>query len=161
MFPTFTGNSRRPRNVNLSGQKNINPFASGTSKSSVAVADAAAERRQRQQERERKQAAQRIQRTWRGHKVRRELSSSYRARFDQLYPGDAIAGDLSMTQRLPEGLALLLSVFQPELLGDLRRLARVSMDLDTALADDMLVQSLYTPWRMNALVSALLEALQW
>jgi hypothetical protein len=93
--------------------------------------------------------------------VRRDLFSSYRARFDQLYPDDAVPGDANMTERLPEALALLLSVFRPGLPGDLRRLARVCMDLDTALTDDMQVQTLYSPWRMNTVLEALLEALQW
>lgn len=93
--------------------------------------------------------------------MRRDVSSSYRARFDQLYPDDAVPGDANMTERLPEGLALLLSVFQAELPDDLHRLARVCMDLDCVLGDDMLVQTLHTPWRMNTLVEALLEALRW
>lgn len=92
--------------------------------------------------------------------MRRDVSSSYRARFDQLYPDDAVPGDANMTERLPEGLALLLSVFQAELPDDLHRLARVCMDLDCVLGDDMLVQTLHTPWRMNTLVEALLEALR-
>ncbi|KAF4476898.1 putative E3 ubiquitin protein ligase [Colletotrichum fructicola Nara gc5] len=55
MFPTFTGNSRRPRNVNLSGQ-NLNPFAatswtpSAGSGASKTVSNAQAERAQRQQD---------------------------------------------------------------------------------------------------------------
>src|ERR1700680_4464473 len=88
MFQTFSGRSRRPRQVNLSGQ-NLNPFAasswspsaSGTQKT---VANAQQEREQRRQERERLNASKRIQRTWRGHRSRRQLADSRRALWDEI-----------------------------------------------------------------------------
>jgi len=89
MFQTFTGNSRRPRQVNLSG-RNSNPFAaiSGapTSRAPLnsqdAIAHAQQERRARQQERDRLQAAKTLQRTWRGHRSRKAVSTSYRQEWD-------------------------------------------------------------------------------
>lgn len=89
MLQTFTGNSRRPRQVNLSGRNN-NPFAavSGapTSRAPLnshdAIAHAQQERRARQQERDRLQAARTLQRTWRGHRTRKALSTTYRQEWD-------------------------------------------------------------------------------
>ncbi|MCJ1244029.1 hypothetical protein MMC30_001226 [Trapelia coarctata] len=89
MFQTFTGNSRRPRQVNLSGRNN-NPFAavSGapTSRAPLnsqdALAHAQQERRARQQERDRLQAAKTLQRTWRGHRSRKAMSTNYRQEWD-------------------------------------------------------------------------------
>ncbi|EOD51185.1 putative iq and hect domain protein [Neofusicoccum parvum UCRNP2] len=63
MFQTFTGSSRRPRQVNLSGRVS-NPFAQpGVGQGSQsAVQSAQQERAQRQRERDRLNAAKRIQR---------------------------------------------------------------------------------------------------
>ena len=89
MFQSFTGSSRRPRQVNLSGRNN-NPFAA-TSRSTQptlpqnahnAVAHAHQERLARQQERERLLAAKHLQRVWRGHASRVELRSRYRRTWD-------------------------------------------------------------------------------
>ena len=77
MFPSFTGNARSRRQVNLSGRTN-NPFASTQN----ALAQAQQERILRQQERERPPAATRIQKTWRGHKGRREARARWRQEWD-------------------------------------------------------------------------------
>ncbi|KAI1633710.1 hypothetical protein F4809DRAFT_652390 [Biscogniauxia mediterranea] len=89
MFPTFTGTSRRPRNVNLSGQSNTNPWAtsgwspagsgSGASKT---VANAQAEREKRQRERDELSASKRIQRVWRGHRERQSVKERCRREYD-------------------------------------------------------------------------------
>ncbi|MCJ1472096.1 hypothetical protein MMC13_000743 [Lambiella insularis] len=89
MFQSFTGNSRRPRQVNLSGRNN-NPFAAVSSSktptvpqnSHDAIAHAQQERKARQQERERLQAAKTLQKTWRGHATRREIRNGYRQEWD-------------------------------------------------------------------------------
>ncbi|KAK0707438.1 hypothetical protein B0H67DRAFT_311243 [Lasiosphaeris hirsuta] len=132
MFPTFTGNSRKSRNVNLSGQRAINPFTS-TSWSpaspvgaSQTVAHAQAERQQRQQERDRLKAALRIQRSWRGHRVRRGVRLSRRQLLDQLYSGGATVDAL---QRSIRGLPLILAVFQASKPEDHKRVRRVAQDL--------------------------------
>lgn len=91
MFPTFTGDSRRRRPVNLSG-RNSNPFAQtgGPSQSSQnAVANALQTRVERQQERERSQAAVRLQRTWRGHCSRKRLKRDQRVHWDEIEKGVA------------------------------------------------------------------------
>ena len=89
MFQSFTGTSRKPRNVNLSG-RNTNPFAAGPASqhstvpqnSQNAIAHAQQERRARQQERDRLQAAKTLQKTWRGHASRKEIKSRYRQEWD-------------------------------------------------------------------------------
>ena len=85
MFPSFTGSTRPKRQVNLSGRNN-NPFAAlpGSRTSSIpqtsqnALAQAQHERILRQQERERPPAATKIQKTWRGHKERKQAKIIWR-----------------------------------------------------------------------------------
>lgn len=106
MYPSFTGSSRRPRQVNLSGRRS-NPFA--------AVAEAQQERGKRQKERDRLNAARVIQRSWKGHKSRENVKAVIRREFDETessvdatasstfsqprpYPDEALA--LSQMQRL-------------------------------------------------------------
>ena len=86
MFQTFTGNSRRPRQVNLSGRNN-NPFAAVQQRSTpqgspAAVLQAQQERKARQQERERLQAAKIIQRRWKGYSTRRAIATELRTTWD-------------------------------------------------------------------------------
>lgn len=115
MFPTFSGNSRRLRNVNLSGQRHSNPFAAhslspstglGASKT---VADAQAGRRQRQQEREELKAARLIQRSWRGHRSRRQVKAGRREALKELYSSPN--SGLSRDDRIQKAFPLLLSSF--------------------------------------------------
>jgi ubiquitin-protein ligase E3 C len=132
MFPTFSGNSRRPRNVNMSGQKNLNPFAAtswtpnSSSTASKTVADAQAERNKRQHEREKLKAAQSIQKTWRGHATRRCLKDQRREALDALY------NDLSVTDpltRTAEALPLVVTALDPRRSDDRGRLDRFVQDL--------------------------------
>jgi len=132
MFPTFTGSSRKARNVNLSGQKAINPFTSTSWTPSAAVgasktvAHAQAERLQRQQERERLKAAQRIQRTWKGHRARRSARASRREAFDLLYREKRLD---NIEQRTAEATPLILSTYQSTNTEDQRRLCQLAGDL--------------------------------
>lgn len=132
MFPTFSGNSRRPRNVNMSGQKNLNPFAAtswspnNSSNASKTVADAQAERNKRQHEREKLKAAQSIQKTWRGHASRTCLKDKRRETLDALY------NDSSRTDprtRAAEALPLVVAALDPRIPDDRIRLERFSQDL--------------------------------
>ncbi|KAK0640874.1 hypothetical protein B0T16DRAFT_336075 [Cercophora newfieldiana] len=162
MFPSFTGNSRRPRNVNLSGQRATNPFTSTSwSSSSPAgasktVAHAQAERQQRQRERERLQATLRIQRLWRGHRARRRLRTSRRQMLDQLYSGQG-SGD--GVRRTIEALPLLLAVYQTSVPEDYDRLRWMAQELVQtgfgAFAPDGIPS-----FRMNKLVRVLIAALE-
>ena len=85
MFTSFTGNTRRARQVNLGGKK-TNPFGPpGSGAGSQAALDRAQqERAQRQRERDTLNASKRIQRVWRGHFARRELADHIRREWDKL-----------------------------------------------------------------------------
>jgi ubiquitin-protein ligase E3 C len=127
MFQTFSGSSRRPRQVNLSGQ-NSNPFAASTWSPSASgtqktVANAQQERQQRQQERERLNASKRIQRTWRGHKVRRELADARRKAWDETSTTQQTSGTEAI---LAEQLRLIVTFFSQRRRDDLDRLANLS-----------------------------------
>ena len=82
---TFTGNSKRARNVNLSGRA-PNPWAnlppSSTTSTSHTLANAQAERERRQQERDRLNRAKIIQRLARGRAVRQKIRAEWRAQWD-------------------------------------------------------------------------------
>ncbi|KAF4125611.1 ubiquitin-protein ligase E3 C [Geosmithia morbida] len=130
MFSTFTGSSRRPRNVNLSGQTG-NPFTntswspSSASNSNKSVSDAQADRERRQTERQRLKAAGSIQRTWRGHRERQRLAELRRTSFDQLF--DPRTHSLP-SKRLPSAFNLLLSFFTARRNDDIQRLAAFVRD---------------------------------
>ncbi|KAI9729338.1 MAG: hypothetical protein M1818_008538 [Claussenomyces sp. TS43310] len=125
MFQSFTGSSRRPRQVNLSGQ-NIDPFApsawapdaAGARKS---VAAAQHERQQRQLERDRINATKRIQRVWRGRKVRSSLKDSRRAEWDAIVE-DSMSLHGPYLAGLPDELRLLLSFCDSHKSEDIKRL---------------------------------------
>jgi ubiquitin-protein ligase E3 C len=101
MFQSFTGNARRPRQVNLSG-RNTNPFASSPAARQAphgygpqnTLAIAQQERILRQQERERLGAARTLQRTWRGYKIRKVIRSLWRAEWDAVEQR-RVGGELS------------------------------------------------------------------
>lgn len=89
MFQSFTGSSRRPRQVNLGG-RTTNPFAAFPSGSQTThrsgpqntLAIAQQERIYRQQERERLAASQLLQRTWRGYRSRKSTRNAWRTEWD-------------------------------------------------------------------------------
>jgi ubiquitin-protein ligase E3 C len=83
MFTSFTGSTRRPRQVNLSGRK-TNPFGTPSTGagSQAAVDRAQQERAQRQRERDTLNAAKKIQRVWRGHASRRRVADILREEWD-------------------------------------------------------------------------------
>ncbi|KAL1881708.1 ubiquitin-protein ligase (E3) [Paecilomyces lecythidis] len=99
MFQSFTGSSRRPRQVNL-GSRNANPFAGfpsgrgaphgGGTQNTLAIAQQ--ERILRQQERERLSASRRIQRTWRGYRSRKITRNIWRSEWDAIERGRVSAG---------------------------------------------------------------------
>jgi ubiquitin-protein ligase E3 C len=127
MFQSFTGNSRRPRQVNLSGQEpnlfaawGSSPTASGIQKT---VAVAQAERQHRQQERDRLNATKRIQRTWRGHRSRRNLANMRRQEWDDL-ENDGDEQDSLIPFKVNQQLRLLLAFFSADDAGDIGRLSR-------------------------------------
>lgn len=120
----------------MSGQKNLNPFAasswtpSASSTASKTVAGAQAERRQRQLERDKLKAAENIQRTWRGHKVRRNLKDRRREEIDALYTDDALRSNIELRSSL--ALPLVITALDASRLDDQERLVRFAMDLETS-----------------------------
>ncbi|KAI0133532.1 HECT-domain-containing protein [Xylariales sp. AK1849] len=130
MFPSFTGNSRRPRNVNLSGQRNANPWAnsgwtSAPTGASQTVANAQAEREKRQRERDVQAATKRLQRVWRGHKTRRNAKAQHRKEWDDLYSKNETVPD---PERVTRALPLILALFEPGSADDQRRLDQFVQD---------------------------------
>ncbi|KIX04114.1 uncharacterized protein Z518_07667 [Rhinocladiella mackenziei CBS 650.93] len=90
MYQSFTGSSRKTRQVNLSGRNTSNPWAAlsrpglgNPSGSPNPVAQAQADRVKRQNERERLNATKRIQKLWRGHSSRRKQKSHWRHIWDE------------------------------------------------------------------------------
>ncbi|OTB01915.1 hypothetical protein M426DRAFT_63280 [Hypoxylon sp. CI-4A] len=131
MFSTFTGSSRRPRNVNLSGQRNNNPWGGpswspSNSGASKTVAQAQAEREKRQKERDELNAAKKIQRVWRGHKDRQSFKQTCRQQFDALY---SPATELDSTTRVTRAIPLLLFLFNRLRQEDQQRLDYFAQDL--------------------------------
>jgi ubiquitin-protein ligase E3 C len=160
MFQTFSGSSRRPRQVNLSGQ-NLNPFAasswtpsaSGTQKT---VANAQQERQQRQQERERLNASKRIQRTWRGHRSRRQLADSRRAVWDDVET-HGVHSETNIV--LVEQTKLLVAFFSPRRRDDIGRLTSLSSRISIPGYQDFLALEEVQPLLLR-LANVTLEALQ-
>lgn len=135
-FTTFTGSSRRPRNVNLSGQpSNPNPFASSSlwnqpGDPSRTVHQAQADRQQRQRERERLQAARTIQRVYRGSLARAAARDQHRARFDAVYAALPMAGaSADAAERVDRALSHLVRAFRLADRQDVDRLSRLCDDL--------------------------------
>lgn len=163
MFPTFSGSSRRPRNVNLSGQKKMNPFAatswtpSNASNASKTVADAQAERNRRQLERDKLKAAQSIQRTWRGHRSRRNLKNERRQSLDSLYANSSISDP---RERAIEALPLVVAALDPRIPADRLRLERFSYDLVQSNCSVVKSKSIAHTSQIKSLTGLLLVFLQ-
>jgi ubiquitin-protein ligase E3 C len=132
MFQSFTGNSRRPRQVNLSG-RNPNPFAA-SSASKNALVNAQQERFLRKLERDRLSAAKMIQRVWRGHSCRTRTRNSWRCAWDEMGdrgPGWSarVSGGVGHEAIGPESFKQ-----EDEFLADLRLLLYFA---DVKVAEDM------------------------
>ncbi len=159
MFQTFSGSSRRPRQVNLSGQ-NLNPFAANSWTPSAigskqTLAHAQQERQQRHQERERLNASKRIQRVWRGHRTRKAVANSRRATWDELDTRGSYAGDNVLIQLS----GLLITFFSPRRQDDVARLTRLSSRI-SADGSKLFVASQDVQVQLVRLANVTLEALQ-
>lgn len=98
MFPSFTGSARPKRQVNLSGRSS-NPFSAPGLRTphapqSVqnALAQAQQERILRQQEREKPPAATKIQKAWRGYRVRSDVTRECRRQWDSQEQKNELCG---------------------------------------------------------------------
>ncbi|KAI1146072.1 hypothetical protein F4825DRAFT_441811 [Nemania diffusa] len=132
MFPTFTGSSRRPRNVDLSGQRKTNPWANSSwaptqSGASKTVAQAQAERERRHREREELAATKRLQKVWRGHRDRRQLRDLRRQEYDTLYRHRVLPQ--AARPRIKQAFPLLLAILVPTRSDDQQRLDLFISDL--------------------------------
>ncbi|KAK6430772.1 ubiquitin-protein ligase (E3), partial [Oleoguttula sp. CCFEE 5521] len=158
--PSFTGSSRRQRQVNLSGRTPANPFTAGGSiaGAQAAIASAQQDRVERQQQRQRLQACGRIQRVWRGHNDRRQAHKAWRDVWDAVerdQHGAYPSLDVSLTQ-----MNRLMLFFSPTTdAGDVQRLSRYgTRQIATATAS----ATPQDPWpgAYGRLRQACLEALQ-
>ncbi|KAH4990074.1 hypothetical protein HBI40_039700 [Parastagonospora nodorum] len=127
MFTSFTGNTRRPRNVNLGGRK-TNPFGNpGAGSGSQAALDRAQQdRAQRQRERDTLNAAKRIQRIWRGHAARQQVADGLRRSWDaqEQSAGASPAPAYSSEEEALAQLHRLLRFASSRSEDDLRRIQR-------------------------------------
>ncbi|KAK0941224.1 ubiquitin-protein ligase (E3) [Friedmanniomyces endolithicus] len=145
MYQTFSGTSRRPRQVNLSGRPS-NPFAAASPAGGPqsAIASAQQDRIARQHQRDRIQASARIQRVWRGHSARRKTFQTWRTIWDDLEEerrntdGGYASEDDSLRQ-----LTRLLLFYQPK--ADVRRLAWYGMR-QVATASQASTPCIGGPW---------------
>lgn len=158
MFQTFTGTSRRPRQVNLSG-RTTNPFASSGHGGQSAVMAAQQERERRQRERDRVNAAKLLQRTWRGSSCRRGVKRKWRDEWDQAdgVDGSAEPIDIRSTsapytseQEALSQLSRLLHFVNTSDERDVARLLRLSRRLKLGLQTGCLMTS-GGPWPLSYL----------
>ncbi|KAI2636747.1 hypothetical protein GGS21DRAFT_513023 [Xylaria nigripes] len=165
MFPTFSGSSRRPRNVDLSGQRNANPWAksgwapaqSGASKT---VAQAQVEREKRHRERTELAAAKRIQSAWRAHRDRQQVRALRRQEFDALYKSPVLPHNAH--ERIQQALPLLLAYFVPSQSDDHQRLDWFISDL-RSLSKELSLSinsSIFSPSTWDRLARLLVRALE-
>lgn len=146
MFQSFTGNARRPRQVNL-GARNPNPFAAFPSgrtghgsgpQNTLAIAQQ--ERLARQQERDRLGASRLVQRAWRGYQSRKNTHGTWRTEWDTIeqeragtsLPFDDVTGQAGLdveasvsyasAARCLSQLRLLVQFLEPWNNGDVVRL---------------------------------------
>lgn len=152
MFQTFSGSSRRPRQVNLSGQT-PNPFAAGTWSSPASasgaqktVAHAQQEREQRQRERERLNASKKIQRVWRGHRSRVELADARRQQYKAAY--SSCEGEHDALVPL-EQLKLLMAFCNPERDNDVAQLTELGRKFVHSKNTGLMSQAEYQPYLLK------------
>lgn len=149
--------------MNMSGQKKMNPFAatswtpSNASSASKTVAEAQAERNKRQLERDKLKAAQSIQRTWRGHRSRRNLKNERRQALDALYDDPSISDPRT---RASEALPLIIAALNPRIPADRSRLDRFAQDLVQTNCSVVKTGSTSNTSQLRRLMSLLLAFLQ-
>ncbi|RYC62494.1 hypothetical protein CHU98_g3718 [Xylaria longipes] len=165
MFPTFSGSSRRPRHVDLSGQRNTNPWASSSwsptqSGASKTVAQAQAERERRHREREELAATKRLQKVWRGHRDRQQLRDLRRQEYDALYRHPLVPQ--SARQRIKQAFPLLLAILVPSRTDDQRRLDLFISDLLSlsSTPSSSIDFTLFSPVAWDRLARLLVRALE-
>ncbi|TKX24198.1 putative E3 ubiquitin protein ligase [Elsinoe australis] len=135
MYNTFTGSSRRPRQVDLSGRR-TNPFATGPSGGpQSAIQNAQHDRQQRQRQREELAAAKNLQRVWRGYSSRKRGQQLWRERWDGLYAGSEGQPFTSEDEALAN-LRLLLGFVNHKENDDIQRLLSCCLRLSRSNLPD-------------------------
>lgn len=157
-FSTFSGSSKKTRNVNLSGQRNVNPFSANkwspaSSGASATVAQAQAEREKRHRERQELNAARLLQRVWKGHKAREQTKELCRGHFDTLY-------HTSSLERVHSALPLLLVLFDPTNHQDQQRLDLFVQDCTSSADAGSAFLNISSPRLQNKLTLVLVKALE-
>ncbi|QDS75114.1 hypothetical protein FKW77_007378 [Venturia effusa] len=143
-FQSFTGSSRRPRQVNLSGHR-VNPFGG-------AVQSAQQERERRQRERDRLLAAKVLQRRWRGHSSRKAVREQRRTEWDTEEHESGEGGPYQSEQRAWEQLQRLSYFLKLETDKDgkdMNRLRRYMERLNLSQRNGLACAS--GPWPMGYL----------
>ncbi|GAB7350385.1 hypothetical protein MBLNU459_g1007t1 [Dothideomycetes sp. NU459] len=126
MYQSFTGSSRRPRQVNLSG-RNTNPFAAvsvAPQGPQQAIQSAHQDRQQRQQQRLELNAAKNLQRTWRGYSSRKKARDAWRAQWDAAETSSTASAAYPSPDESLGRLRSLLLFFTPNQPADIKRLLR-------------------------------------
>jgi ubiquitin-protein ligase E3 C len=142
MFQTFSGSSRKPRQVNLGGPKS-NPFAKQS-----ALQNAQQERENRQRERDRLATARLLQRRWRGYAARKQVRAAWRDDFDaQEEGGDAETSYPSQEVALIQLERLLQCANLRHNSPDIQRLHRYIMRLRSTLRNEDVICA-GGPWPM-------------
>ncbi len=121
------------------------------------VSNAQADREKRQAERLRLKAAGNIQRTWRGHKVRRTLDDSRRLAFDNLYNSDK--NGPADPETLHFAFNILLAFFSVRRTRDLERLVLFVRDCEHISLEEIAPSDAH-PSRMLRFARILVDAVQ-
>lgn len=123
MHTSFTGSTKKARQVNLQGRANVNAWGKVAGPANT-IAQAQAEREKRALDRRRLNAAKNIQRVWRGHKIRTLKQEEWRDQYDTIEQQALSNGQTA--RRPPESLAsqlrLLLRFFDLGSSSDHQRL---------------------------------------
>jgi ubiquitin-protein ligase E3 C len=136
MFQTFTGSSRKPRQVNLSSRRS----------DGNALLFAQQERERRQRDRDRQNTAKLLQRLWRGHSTRGQLRQRWRDEWDARE--HASGEDAYQTQaEALEQLQRLLHFVRLQDEEDVDRLRRYVMRLRRTLQNQDIICA-GGPWPM-------------
>ena len=123
MHTSFTGSTKKARQVNLQGRANVNPWGKVAGPAST-IAQAQAEREKRALDRRRLNAAKNIQKVWRGHRSRRRQKVEWRNQYDAVEQKAFSCGQANSRPQedLASQLQLLLRFFDLRSSSDHERL---------------------------------------
>lgn len=143
MHQTFTGSSRRPRQVDLSGRR-ANPFANPLQAGpQLALQNAQHDRQQRKKQREELAAARKVQKWWRIHKSRNSARQTWREQWDRSFAGSDAEAYGSEHEAF-ESATMLLSFAYYKDDQDVQRLLRCGSRLAKTL--DLQTRRTTGPW---------------